>query len=259
MQPDPEPGTSDQQPDLSADGVQQDPEPGQPARIRNAGSGDQDNRHREQLRRDPLPEISNQCGTDPEPGAGDQQRDPSADGVQQDPEPGQPARIRNAGSGDQDTGSGSSCGGILCRRSAAMQPDPERVHYERGNNMTEKGYKQRIISNCKSIGTYRKEFDLVIDNLAYMYVRRDLTKEAYRQSGEELVVEQVNKNGSKYATRNPYLTELDNCNKIILELEKELGLTPLAKKKIDGGVFGDRQGESDPLTTALTQLRVVKG
>ena len=140
-----------------------------------------------------------------------------------------------------------------------MQPDPERVYYERGNNMTEKGYKQRIISNCKSIGTYRKEFDLVIDNLAYMYVRRDLTKEAYRQSGEELVVEQVNKNGSKYATRNPYLTELDNCNKIILELEKELGLTPLAKKKIDGGVFGDRQGESDPLTTALTQLRVVKG
>ncbi len=175
-----------------------DPEPGQPARIRNAGSGDQDNRHREQLRQDPLPEIGNQCG-----------------------------RIR--------------------------------VHYERGNNMTEKGYKQRIISNCKSIGTYRKEFDLVIDNLAYMYVRRDLTKEAYRQSGEELVVEQVNKNGSKYATRNPYLTELDNCNKIILELEKELGLTPLAKKKIDGGVFGDRQGESDPLTTALTQLRVVKG
>ena len=28
-------------------------------------------------------------------------------------------RIRNTGSGDQDTGSGSSCGRILCRRSAA--------------------------------------------------------------------------------------------------------------------------------------------
>ena len=60
-----------------------------------------------------------------------------------DPEPGQPARIRsrarvissgirqlmvcsrilcrirNAGSSDQDTDSGSSCGGILCRRSEA--------------------------------------------------------------------------------------------------------------------------------------------
>ena len=113
-------------------------------RIRNAGSGDQDNRQREQLQQDPLPEISNQCsrirsqdsqhrqrvsfpadtGTktgrqsgrkdkqpgkrtpaagaaaagssagdrqpvqpDPEPGTGDQQRDPSADGVQQDPLP----------------------------------------------------------------------------------------------------------------------------------------------------------------------------
>jgi len=40
--------------------MQPDPESGQPARIRNAGSGDQDNRHREQLRQDPLPEISSQ-------------------------------------------------------------------------------------------------------------------------------------------------------------------------------------------------------
>ena len=40
--------------------MQPDPEPGQPARIRNAGNSDQDNRHREQLRRDPLPEISSQ-------------------------------------------------------------------------------------------------------------------------------------------------------------------------------------------------------
>ena len=31
-------------------------------RIRNAGSSDQDNRHRKQLRQDPLPEIGNQCG-----------------------------------------------------------------------------------------------------------------------------------------------------------------------------------------------------
>ena len=64
-------------------------------RIRNAGSGDQDNRHREQLRQDPLPEIGSHAagsgarttGTDPEPGTSDQQRDLSADGVRQDPLP----------------------------------------------------------------------------------------------------------------------------------------------------------------------------
>ena len=89
-----------------------------------------------------------------------------------------------------------------------------------------------------------------------MYARRDLTKEQYKQSGETLVIEQVNKNGSKYTVRNPYLTELDNCNKIILELEKELGLTPLAKKKIDGGIVEEK--EDDPFTAALAQLTLVK-
>ena len=53
-----------------------------------------------------------------------------------------------------------------------------------------------------------------------------------------------------------YLTELDNCNKIILELEKELGLTPLAKKKIDGGIVEEK--EDDPFTAALAQLTLVK-
>ena len=122
--------------------------------------------------------------------------------------------------------------------------------------MTEKGYKQKIIASCTSIGTYKKEFDLIIDRLAFMYARRDLTKEQYKQSGETLVIEQVNKNGSKYTVRNPYLTESDNCNKIILELEKELGLTPLAKKKIDGGIVEEK--EDDPFTAALAQLTLVK-
>ena len=67
--------------------MQPDPEPGQPARIRNAGNSDQDNRHREQLRQDPLPEISSQ---DNRHGSGTLV-----------------AVIRT-------TGTGSSCGRILC-------------------------------------------------------------------------------------------------------------------------------------------------
>ena len=123
--------------------------------------------------------------------------------------------------------------------------------------MTEKGYKQKIIASCTSIGTYKKEFDLVIERLAFMYARRDLTREEYKKNGETLVVEQVNKNGSKYTVRNPYLTEIDNCNKIILELEKELGLTPLAIRKINGGATEEK--EDDPFAAALAQLTLVKG
>ena len=49
MQPDPEPGTGDQQRDPSVDGVQQDPLP-------EISSQDSQHRQREQLRQDPLPE-----------------------------------------------------------------------------------------------------------------------------------------------------------------------------------------------------------
>ena len=165
------------------------------------------------------------------PESGQRQRDPSADDLHQDPEP---------GAGDQQPG----------------RPEQLQEITKGGIRVTEKGYKQKIIASCTSIGTYKKEFDLIIDRLAFMYARRDLTKEQYKQSGETLVIEQVNKNGSKYTVRNPYLTELDNCNKIILELEKELGLTPLAKKKIDGGIVEEK--EDDPFTAALAQLTLVK-
>jgi len=191
------------------------------AGIREPGAGDQPGQ------RDPLPEICSHRQQDPE----QRQRDPSADDLHQDPEP---------GAGDQQPG----------------QPEQLQEITKGGIRVTEKGYKQKIIASCTSIGTYKKEFDLIIDRLAFMYARRDLTKEQYKQSGETLVIEQVNKNGSKYTVRNPYLTELDNCNKIILELEKELGLTPLAKKKIDGGIVEEK--EDDPFTAALAQLTLVK-
>ena len=113
MRPDPEPGTGDQQRDLSADGVQQDP----------------------------LPEISNQRGTDPEPG--------------------QPARIRNAGNSDQDTGSGSSCGRILSRRSAAMQPDPEPGTGDQQRDPSADGVRQDPLPEIGShaTGSGNRNFD----------------------------------------------------------------------------------------------------
>ena len=124
--------------------------------------------------------------------------------------------------------------------------------------MTEKGYRQKIVARCKGIGTYRQEFDWIIDMLAELYVRRDLTKEQYKQSGESIIIEQTNKSGNKYTTKNPYLAEIDNCEQRILELEKELGLTPLAKKKIDGAVLDNKQGSNDPVAAAITGLRLVK-
>ena len=138
----------DQQP------VQPDPESGQPARIRNAGNSDQDNRHGSgtlvAVIRTPAPGAAaagssagdrrpcsrirsqdNRHGSgtlvavirtpapgaaaagssagdrrpvrpDPEPGTGDQQRDLSADGVQQDPLP--EIGSHAAGSGARTTG-----------------------------------------------------------------------------------------------------------------------------------------------------------
>lgn len=124
---------------------------------------------------------------------------------------------------------------------------------------TEKGFREKIRAACRGVGTYREEFETMIGRLAELYVRREATKEEFRESGGQAIIELINKSGNTYYAKNPILVELDTVDKTILGMERELGLTPQAIKKINDAALGKKpQPEDDPLTLALGQLKLVK-
>lgn len=115
---------------------------------------------------------------------------------------------------------------------------------------TEKGFREKIRSQCRSLGVYKPEFEDAIERLAEYRVRRLKLKEIYQQTGAAPVVKAK---GSAMAIRNPVLDEMDKTDKTILELERELGLTPAALRRLNEAALA-RQ-EADPLATALAAMR----
>ena len=124
---------------------------------------------------------------------------------------------------------------------------------------TEKGFRIKIREACKGVGSYREEFEELIGRLASLYVRANLARDRWRAEGSEFYVTQVNKGGNEYYIKHPLLTEIDNTEKNILMLEKELGLTPAAIKRINEAAIGKKKlPDDDPLVAALGQLRLLK-
>lgn len=124
---------------------------------------------------------------------------------------------------------------------------------------TEKGFREKIRAACRGVGTYKEEFESMIWRLAELYVRREKTKDEFRESGGSTFIEQTNKGGYTYFVKNPLLSEIDNIDKTILQMERELGLTPKAIKTINDAALGKKpQDENDPLALALGELRLIK-
>lgn len=121
---------------------------------------------------------------------------------------------------------------------------------------TEKGFREKIRKDLIASGLYREEFERIIWRLAELYVRMQKTRALYQEGGGKPIITSVNKAGAKYYTKNPYLQELDFLQKTALELEKELGLTPAALKKINEAAML-AVPEEDPLSAALGKLRIV--
>ena len=121
---------------------------------------------------------------------------------------------------------------------------------------TEKGFRNKIREDLNASGLYREEFERVIWRLAELYVRMQKTRALYREAGGDPIITSMNKAGAQYYTKNPYLQELDFLQKTALELEKELGLTPAALKKINEAAMM-AVPEEDPLSAALGKLRII--
>lgn len=121
---------------------------------------------------------------------------------------------------------------------------------------TEKGFRQKIRQSCKGAGTYKPEFEALIGRLASVYARMNECQEEFQKSGGRILVKHKTKTGSFVFQKNPYLVELDFLQKTALDMERDLGLTPAALKRINEAAMNG-QAEEDPLTAALSQLRVV--
>lgn len=95
-------------------------------------------------------------------------------------------------------------------------------------------YKARIIKDLKALGTYRPEFDMVIETLAMIYEQRDKNLAKWEELDNFApVCEYTNKVGATNLSKHPcYLNNLQ-YHEQILKYTKELGLTPSGAKKLN--------------------------
>lgn len=99
--------------------------------------------------------------------------------------------------------------------------------------MKAKTYKTRIIHSMEAVGTYKPEFDKVINNLAQIFEDMDTARDQFERSGGSFIVKHTNKNGSTNLVKNPYYLVIEGLQQNILSYSRELGLTPAGLKKIN--------------------------
>jgi phage terminase small subunit len=114
-------------------------------------------------------------------------------------------------------------------------------------------YKKKIVSDMKTIGTYKPEFNRVIDNLAKICEDMDTARSQFEKSGGSIVVKHTNKNGSTNLAKNPFFLAIEGLQQNILQYSRELGLTPSGLKKITGENVQNNDKEESPFAKFMKQ------
>lgn len=116
---------------------------------------------------------------------------------------------------------------------------------------TAKGFREKIRASCRTVGTYKEEFEPLISRLADYYLRSKQLDALYVSSGAQPMVKAK---GSGLAVKNPILDEKDRLARLILDIERELGLTPAALRKINEAALAEKKSD-DPLSAAIISFR----
>lgn len=119
--------------------------------------------------------------------------------------------------------------------------------------MNKEGWKKRIEEACNSAGTYRREFDSVIDTLAGIMEKRDAAEMAFEAGGSEVIVEHTNKGGAVNIEQNPIIRLINDLNRDALAYWRDLGLTPAGLKRINEMAVKTTEKES-ALEAALKKI-----
>lgn len=100
---------------------------------------------------------------------------------------------------------------------------------------SKKAYKEKIIEQMMSLGTYSQEYDILIDTLAETCFLRDKNLKEWnkwsKETGFTMVYPYTNKGGSTNLTPVPFYNNNIKFNDAILRYGKELGLSPLSINK----------------------------
>lgn len=98
--------------------------------------------------------------------------------------------------------------------------------------MKSSGWKKKIKEACIGVGTYRKEFEPIINTLADILENRDRVYEQFLSSGGNAVIKHTNKGGRTNLVKNPLLVSWAELNTQALTFWRDLGLTPSGYRKL---------------------------
>ena len=112
-------------------------------------------------------------------------------------------------------------------------------------------YKDLIISQMRSLGTYKEEFSVIIETLAKMLENYIKALALFEENGSQIHIIHTNKAGKSNSVKNPTYLALETLRKQMLDYLKELGLTPISLKKITDT---DLNNKASPLAKALKEI-----
>lgn len=111
--------------------------------------------------------------------------------------------------------------------------------------ITVKSIKTKVVKQMKDLGTYRKEFDMIIDIFAGMLFQYQKLASDYAEMGYPVTDVYVNKAGAENERKVPILTAMEILRKDILSYSNQLMLNP----KSLGEVV--EQDKGSPLTEVM--------
>ena len=84
------------------------------------------------------------------------------------------------------------------------------------------------------MNTFKPSFNSAIDALAKILEQRDAAIEKFKADGSQIMISKVSDRGSVNPAVNPLVQLIDKLNNTALAYWRELGLTPLSYKKMQG-------------------------
>lgn len=120
--------------------------------------------------------------------------------------------------------------------------------------MNKTRWKKTIKDQTEGLGTYRKEFDPLIDTLADILEQRDEAYKEYVDSGTGKTIEHKSDRGAVNIKKNPMLQIWEDLNKQALDFWKELGLSPASLKRLNEAALQPKKEEGSALEKALAKF-----
>ena len=92
--------------------------------------------------------------------------------------------------------------------------------------VTAKSIKSKVVKQMKDLGTYRKEFEMIIDIFAGMLYQYQKLAQDYADMGYPVTDTYVNKAGAENERKVPILTAMEILRKDILSYSNQLMMNP---------------------------------